>query len=73
MGSQTICPVWPGTSMLLILASQVTGIIGMSHQSPAKLTSLLTRVEGGEGKCNQKEMYSINNRKVKERKKGVKI
>jgi hypothetical protein len=30
--SQTICPGWPGTSILPISSSQVARITGMSHQ-----------------------------------------
>jgi hypothetical protein len=29
---QTICPGWPWTMILLISASQITRIIGRSHQ-----------------------------------------
>jgi hypothetical protein len=32
---QTICPGWPQTSILPILASQVAGITGMRQQHPA--------------------------------------
>jgi hypothetical protein len=34
--SQTICLGWPRTMILLILASQVTRITGMSHWHPAQ-------------------------------------
>jgi hypothetical protein len=30
--SSTVCPSWPQTSILLISASQVARIIGMSHR-----------------------------------------
>jgi hypothetical protein len=33
--SQTVCPGWPWTTILLVSASQVTRIIGMSHWCPA--------------------------------------
>jgi hypothetical protein len=33
--SQTICPGWPRTAILQILVSQITRIIGVSHQHPA--------------------------------------
>jgi hypothetical protein len=36
-GSQTICPGWPWTSILLISASQVARITSVSHQRPASL------------------------------------
>jgi hypothetical protein len=32
--SQTICPGWPQTEILLISASQIARITGVSHQSP---------------------------------------
>jgi hypothetical protein len=33
--SQTICPDWPQTKILPILASQVAKVTGMNHQHPA--------------------------------------
>jgi hypothetical protein len=35
--SWTISPSWPWITILLISASQVTRITGMSHQHPAKV------------------------------------
>jgi hypothetical protein len=32
-----ICPSWPWTTVILILASQVAKIIGMSHEHPARI------------------------------------
>jgi hypothetical protein len=36
---QTICPDWPQIMILLISASQVAKIMGISHQHPAKFST----------------------------------
>jgi hypothetical protein len=41
--SRTICPGWPRTMILLISASQVAGIAGVSHRLLAETNSCTTR------------------------------
>jgi hypothetical protein len=45
--SQTICPGWLQTTILLISASWVARIIGMSHQCLVRINSLITKKKGG--------------------------
>jgi hypothetical protein len=41
---QTICPGWPQTSLLLIFASWVARITGVSHQPPAWRIFLVCKI-----------------------------
>jgi hypothetical protein len=54
--SQTICPGFPPTVILLILASQIARITGMSHGSKLKLLFDI----GGSAKYRKLRMFTIS-------------
>jgi hypothetical protein len=54
--SQTICPGWLQTAILLISASWVARIRGISHQRPAQLF-LLAIGQTQEGKLNHRSIF----------------